>query len=420
MTTRLLRLLASGCALLGAVIITAPVCLAQGTPPSFDSAAIESATTITGGVCSNSAVGISYRLPANMRAVDATALRQAAYRGSAARGIGPEARYILWAKKEKKSAALLCGAAGQDGEVQVIALPAALIQAGGPASLAQLITGLGRHLGAQPSVRQATAGELRMECADTGNITVPTPQGKRKISNTTCAGVWGSYAVMWILTGYSEDTWKNLVAGINSVQVRPPLAPPVSTSSSPAAVSHVPPAADFQSRLDAFLKAWLVDANIKDTMAFFAPAAYSAPSLIGNYCGGWYRAGAPQRLVASRISENLMGVPGDYPKGTPAAAMFKAWDRLPGAWIAEAANDVAKDHFLVAALDAASLDRIFSGDFAASQYGRYLRQQIAKSGNGYWVVFPDLMSDGDVFVIFTAWQKSGGGWRITDMDVVCQ
>ncbi|MGH9540744.1 MAG: hypothetical protein ACRD2H_02540 [Terriglobales bacterium] len=115
-----------------------------------------------------------------------------------------------------------------------------------------------------------------------------------------------------------------------------------------------------------------------------------------------------------------MGVPRDYPNGTQAATMFRAWGRLPGAWISEAANEVAKDHFLVAALDAASLDRIFSGDFAGSDYGRYLRQQIAKSGNGYWVVFPDLMSNGDVFVIFTVWQKTGGRWGITDVDVVCQ
>jgi hypothetical protein len=36
------------------------------------------------------------------------------------------------------------------------------------------------------------------------------------------------------------------------------------------------------------------------------------------------------------------------------------------------------------------------------------------------VVFPEIMPDGDLFVIFTLWQKSSGPWKITDIDTVCQ
>jgi hypothetical protein len=46
-------------------------------------AAVERATNISGGVCLNPVVGISYELPKDMKAEDASALRKLAYRGSA-------------------------------------------------------------------------------------------------------------------------------------------------------------------------------------------------------------------------------------------------------------------------------------------------------------------------------------------------
>lgn len=38
----------------------------------------------------------------------------------------------------------------------------------------------------------------------------------------------------------------------------------------------------------------------------------------------------------------------------------------------------------------------------------------------YWVVFPELMRDGDIFVIFTAWRKINDSWSIVHIDIVCQ
>jgi hypothetical protein len=234
--------------------------------------------------------------------------------------------------------------------------------------------------------------------------------------------VVNSFVVMWNLIGYSEAEWKNLVAGMDSVKafvpqpLKPPAAPGPSLPSSPRA----PVAPDFQARLDEFLNAWLADRNAGKTMAFIDRAAYSAPPLIGTYCGGWYRMGTPPHEAARFISQNLIGVPSEFPKHTGAPAIFTAWNRLPSQWVTVAANDVPKDHFLVAKLDSDSLPRIFSGIFARSDYHKFLESQIQKSGSAYWVVFPEVMADGDVFVIFTVWQKSRGQWKITHMDVICQ
>jgi hypothetical protein len=227
---------------------------------------------------------------------------------------------------------------------------------------------------------------------------------------------------MWNLIGYSEPQWKNLVAGMDSVKVfapQPLNAPPSPGPSLPSS-PQAPVAPDFQARLDAFLKAWLADRNLGKTMAFFDRAAYSAPPLVGTYCGGWYRTGTPPQQAKRFMSQNLMGVPSEFPKQTGAPAIFTAWNRLPPQWVSVAANDVARDHFLVARLDSDSLPRIFSGIFASSDYGKFLQSQIEKSGSAYWVVFPEVMSDGDLFVIFALWQKTGGPWKITHMDVICQ
>lgn len=83
------------------------------------------------------------------------------------------------------------------------------------------------------------------------------------------------------------------------------------------------------------------------------------------------------------------------------------------------ANDVTRDRFLVARLDSASLDHIFSGVLASSLYGNYLRSVIGK-GSAWWGVFSEVMPDGDILVISTVWQMTGRNWKITDIDTVCQ
>jgi hypothetical protein len=243
-----------------------------------------------------------------------------------------------------------------------------------------------------------------------------------EIRATTCAAVVNSYVVLWNLVGFSEQEWKRLVAEMDSVKVFPPeplraLPPP--RPSLPSSFRG-PLAPDFRAQLDAFMKAWLGDRDLPKTMMFFAPAAYSAPPLIGTYCSGWYQTGAPSQQAAKTMSENLMGVPAEFPKGTQASSIFTAWNRLPPQWAVESGNDVAKDHFLVAKLDSDSLGRIFGGLFARSGYYKFLESQIRKGEIAYWVVFPEVMPDGDLFVIFTLWQNTHGEWKITDMDVICQ
>lgn len=395
---------------------------AQGIPTGFDSAAVENATAISGGVCSNSAIGFSYRLPADMKAEDAAKLRWFAYYGSAKRGIGPEARYFLWGYKETKTIAMLCGAGSREGSVEVVASPLSFVESqGGPDALKKMAASVGQGLGAAPSApRVITASGLKMECADArGKLKTPGG-GKTEIRATSCAAAVGSYAVMWNLVAYSDAEWKRLVAGMDSVTAfRPkPLTPLNAATALRAAHGQIAP--QFQTRLDAFIKAWLGDRNTSKTMGFFDPAAYSAPSLIGSYCGGWYHTGASPKEASRFISENLMGVPQDFPKGTPASTIFSAWALFPSRWLSVSANDVAKDHFLVVSLKPASLHRVFSGVFAISKYGKYLSQQTGDQQEAYWVVFPERAPDGDLFVIFTFWQQSGEKWKIADVDVICQ
>jgi hypothetical protein len=412
-----------GCALL-CVLITFQLARAQGTPAVFDGGAVESATTISGGVCSNPVIGISYQLPEGMQPEDATRMREVAALGARANlGIGPEARYFLYGYQEATTIALLCGAASQAGSVQMLASPASIIMAQGPNALERVVSSLAQEAHVQPSPpRVKTVNGLKLECADFHTEVSAPGRGKIEIRGSSCAAVVNSYVVMWNLIGYSEAEWNQLVAGLDSVKVftaqplKPPPPPGPSSPSSPQA----PVAPDFQARLDAFLKAWLADRNVGKTMSFFDRAAYSAPPFVGTYCGGWYKRDAPAQVAARFMSHNLMGVPSEFPQQTGAPAIFKAWNRLPAPWVREAANDVAKDHFLVARLDSDSLPRIFSGIFTRSDYRKFLESQIQKPGSAYWVVFPELMPDGDLFVIFTLWQKSGGPWKITHMDVICQ
>jgi hypothetical protein len=397
---------------------------AQSTVPAFDSRAVESATVISGGACSNPVIGISYRLPEEMKSEDAAAMRQAESAGArAGQDIGPEARYFLYGYQEAASSAMLCGAAGDGGSVQMIALPVSVVTSEGPNALEKLVSALGQGLHTQSSASSVKAIDgLKLTCADV-HAEVSTPgRGTIEIRGTSCAAVMDPYVVMWNLIGYSEPEWERLVAGMDSVRSFAPQPLKALPPSGPLAPNSLrgPMAQDFQVRLDAFLDAWLAQRDVAKTMAFFDQGAYSAAPLIGCYCDGWYKVGTPPKQVAQFISDSLKGVPLKFPKQTTAPAIFTAWNRLPPQWVSMAANDVSKDHFLVARLDPDSLPRIFSGTFANSDYYKFLKSQIQKSGSAYWVIFPEMMPDHDIFVIFTLWQKTDSQWTVTDMDIICQ
>jgi hypothetical protein len=393
---------------------------AQIPPPEFDSRTVESATTISDGVCSNPTIGISWQLPEGMKPEDAAAMREVARAGSA---VGPEARYFLYGYNESKTIAMLCGAADEGGQVMMIATPLSAVQSEGPHALQKIVEGMVQELGTPPSSpRQETINGHSFERADTQAELNSETQGKVKLWESSFAAQVNSYVVTWSLVGYSEAEWKHLVAGMNTVKIFTPL--PAALSAGPGARAPSsrpgPIAADFQARIADFLAAWLADRDQTKTLAFLDPAAYAAPPLIGTYCDGWYQKGDSPQRAAQTVSQNLMGVPAEFPKNTPPSAIFKAWDHLPPPWVSAAANDVTADHFLIAKLDSDSLARIFSGVFARSDYHIFLQSEIQKGGSAYWAVFPELSPDGDIFVIFTLWQKGSKTWNITHIDVVCQ
>lgn len=411
------------CCLIAGILFSVESANAQGAAPAFDSAAIEAATTISNGVCSNPAVGISYQLPGGLKQQDSAAIREENYTVDAkVYGTGPEARWFLWGYGEKKQTAWLCGAEGKGERTVLMAMPARLVESMGPTALEQLVQSFGQQFGSKPSpVRKLAVNGLNLECSDVHATANSPARGKIELWVTGCAVIVGSYAVAWIIRGMSQPELKNLVASLNSVKLikSQPLTPAI-------IAAHKPPVASksispgFEAQLKAFMRAWLVDRNTSKTMAFFSRAAFSAPPFIGNYCPAWYHFGASRKDAERLISGNLMSAPEDFPKGTPSRAIFTAWNRLPPRWLSAAANDVEKDHFLIANLDPASLDQIFSGVFATSKYGKYLRGRVQHGSGAYWVVFPEVMPDQDIFVIFTAWQKKGHNWKITDIDIVCQ
>jgi hypothetical protein len=402
------------------IISLLPAASAQSVPAPFNSRAVERATVIAGGVCTNPIVGFSYRLPANMKPQDAAAMRAAARVVNETQWIGPEARYILYGYEETKTIAMICGASSDTGQVQVIATPVAALESegfsAGDESLRAVAEKMGQQLGADPSpARKETISGHDFERADGAAAFGPADKNMDLHGSFYAARV-NAYIVMWNLIGYSEKQWNDLLPTMTSVKFLPPR---------PAAEfrgSHeggTPIAADFQARLNDFLRAWLDARDQAKTLAFIDPAAYAAPPVIGTYCDGWYRKDASVAEARDAIASNLMAVAADFPNDSKPSTVFKALDRLPPEWLDAAGNNVAADHFLAVALDQGTLRRMFTGSFARSNYELFLETQI-RSGESYWAVFPERRPNGDVFVIFTVWQKKQATWKIIHIDVVCR
>jgi hypothetical protein len=308
-------------------------------------------------------------------------------------------------------------------EVQVIATTEPALQSEGPQGLENLVEGMGWSLGTQPlPPRQETINGHDFERTDAQTEVNSPTQGKSEVRASFYAARVNSYVVMWSLVGYSDDERERLVAGMNTVNIFAPrpTAPSTSLAAAPTSNPAKSIAPDLQVRLDAFLAAWLAARDQTKTLGFLDPAAYVTRPLIGTYCDGWYRKGESAQRAAQLVAQNLMGVPAEFPKSTLPSTIFKAWEHLPPQWVSAAANNVTTDHYLVATLNPESLGRIFSGAFAHSDYEVFLQSEIQKSGSAYWIVFPELRPNGDVFVIFTLWQQSHKTWKITHIDMVCQ
>jgi hypothetical protein len=239
---------------------------------------------------------------------------------------------------------------------------------------------------------------------------------------STYATEANAYAVLWNFVAYKQKDMKNFTTAMNSVKIEAPTSASAATVAQPSRQEEAKQktAPDFQRRLMEFMTAWLTERDRAKVLSFLDKAAYEAPPIIGAYCSGWYRKGTPGDQTKSIISANLMGVPSEFPKNTAAQDIFKAWNRLPPEWSTESANDIGKDHFLISMLDHDSLGRLFRDQFTESAYKKFLEQEVEKHGHLYWVVFPELMRDGDVFVIFTLWRKIDDTWGIAHIDIVCQ
>ena len=396
----------------------------QSAPPEFDARVVESATTISGRTCLNPLIGVTYELAEGMQVQDARTTRIVKARGERSRtGIGPEAEYILWGSGERHSIVMLCGGASERGQVMVTAIPLSVLRSYGPDGLERLVEAPGLAIGAQeakPS-SETFAGRVFRHAESHGMIR-GAPGMRKEVFVSTYATEANSYAVLWNFVAYKQKDMKNFTAAMSSVKIEAPAAASAATVAQPSRQREAKQetAPDFQRRLTEFMTAWLTERDQAKTLSFVDKAAYEAPPVIGTYCDGWYRRGTSVDQTKSIISANLIGVPSEFPKNTAAQDIFTAWNRLPPEWTSESANDIGKDHFLIAMLDHDSLGHLFRDQFTESAYKRFLEQEVEKYGHLYWVVFPELMRDGDVFVIFTLWRKIGDTWGIAHIDIVCQ
>lgn len=396
----------------------------QTGAPDFDARAVERATTISGRTCSNSLVGVTYELPEGMQVEDARTSRIVKARGERGRtGIGPEAEYILWGSGERHSIVYLCNGNSERGQVMVTAIPLAVLRSYGPGGLEALARATGQAIGAQgeKSSEENYAGRVFRHVESHGVIR-GAPGKQKEVFLSAYATEANSYALLFNVVAYKQKEMASVEAFMGSVKVETAVAAPGPTAAEPSRQGGPKQEAvpDFQRRLTEFMTAWLMERDPAKTLSFVDDAAYNAPPIIGTYCGGWYRKGTPADQAKRIISANLMGVPSEFPKNTAAQDIFKAWDRLPPEWTDESANDIGKDHFFIAVIDHDSLDRLFRDQFTESAYKVLLRGEVEKLGPLYWVVFPELMRDGDVFVIFTLWSKTKDVWGIAHIDVVCQ
>lgn len=396
----------------------------QNAPPEFDARVVESATTISGRTCLNPLIGFTYELPEGMQVQDARTTRIVKARGERGRtGIGPEAEYILWGSGERHSIVLLCGGASEQGQVMVTAIPLPVLRSYGPGGLEKLVEAPSQAIGAEGGKSSAETFAGRVFSHAESHGVIREARGMQKeVFVSTYATEANSYAVLWNFVAYKQKDMKNFTAAMNSVKIEAPTPASAATVAQPSRQEEAKQetAPDFQRRLTEFMTAWLTERDQAKAFSFVDKAAYEAPPVIGTYCSGWYRRGASVDQTRSIISANLMGVPSEFPKNTATQDIFTAWNRLPPEWTTESANDVGKDHFLIAMLYHDSLGRIFRDQFTESAYKKFLEQEVEKHGHLYWAVFPELMRDGDVFVIFTLWQAIDDTWRIVHIDIVCQ
>lgn len=390
------------------------------TAATFDGRAVEDQSKVAGTTCSNAAVGITYDLPGTMPAEDPHALRVVESRGELARtGIGPEADYILWGARERRFMAQLCGAGNDRWNIVVIAVPQRIAATVGGGNVEVIVMQLSQTLGIR-------GGKLQNQLIAGRAFTYVESQGQGNIGGkpqefyaATYATEGNSYVFVWQLFSLDSKQMTAMVDSLKSVKLASPVPEPVQASPQRNMKSlQIPPG--FHARFSEFLAAWLVQRDKAKTLSFIAPEAYSAPAMIGTYCDGWYKRDMLPSQAEKIIADNLMGVPDGFPQGTKSQDMFQAWDRLPPEWTDASLNDISKDHYLVASIDAQSLSGLFPDQFAHSDYEQFLEKEVKTAGSMYWAVFPVLQRDGDVFVIFTLWQHRRDAWSIAHIDVVCQ
>ena len=172
-----------------------------------------------------------------------------------------------------------------------------------------------------------------------------------------------------------------------------------------------------RQRVKNFLTAWLIHRDQLETLTYIAEEAYRRPPIVGSACDGWYRPSDSPPRVREIVGRNLINSANTHPKDTPLENVLII-QALPARLKPFATNPFEEDLFFLGRLDDTSLMKVFEP--GRNPYRDMIKDMLKQSSPVYWALLLTMQGDGDFFGVYTLWQRVGGQWSITAIDISCQ
>ena len=172
-----------------------------------------------------------------------------------------------------------------------------------------------------------------------------------------------------------------------------------------------------RQRVKNFLTAWLIHRDRLETLTYIAEEAYRRPPIVGSACDGWYRPSDSPPRVREIVGRNLINSANTHPKDTPLENVLII-QALPARLKPFATNPFEEDLFFLGRLDDTSLMKVFEP--GRNPYRDMIKDMLKQSSPVYWALLLTMQGDGDFFGVYTLWQRVGGQWSVTAIDISCQ
>ena len=172
-----------------------------------------------------------------------------------------------------------------------------------------------------------------------------------------------------------------------------------------------------RQRVKNFLTAWLIHRDRLETLTYIAEEAYRRPPIVGSACDGWYRPSDSPPRVREIVGRNLINSANTFSKDTPLENVLII-QALPARLKPFATNPFEEDLFFLGRLDDTSLMKVFEP--GRNPYRDMIKDMLKQSSPVYWALLLTIQGDGDFFGVYTLWQRVGGQWSITAIDISCQ